>query len=89
VWNYATTPPKGSKVKVSLFQENQVIVISAYLRGIDDDPLGPTGTKGILEVHQSSLNAIKKARGPWQIYPPMETANNQIKRKKKPYEVLF
>ncbi|MCF8059362.1 MAG: hypothetical protein K9K67_08700 [Bacteriovoracaceae bacterium] len=85
IWNYATLPKKGEKLKVSLFQDNQKTVISGYLREIHEDPLGPTGTKGIIEIPQKYLTVLKSARGPWQIYPPMD----QVSSRRKVYEVIF
>jgi hypothetical protein len=87
-WNYGAQPKDGQKIKVSLFGPVKSQFINGHLRALVDDPLGPTGSKAILEVPQSSLSLIKKESGPWTIYPPLE-ASHQNTQTRSPYEISW
>ncbi len=87
-WNYGAEPKKGQKIKVSLFGPQKNQFINGHLREFIDDPLGPTGSKAVLEIPQASLNLIKKEAGPWSLYPPLEASQQQNQRR-SPYEISW
>jgi hypothetical protein len=87
VFNFADLPKVGSKEKVSLFHEQKGFVVKGHLREVIEDPLGPSGHTGIVEIPNEELEKFKKAKGPWQVYPPL---NDKKERKVlNAYEVTF
>jgi hypothetical protein len=87
VWNFSKIPPLGERVSVSLFNEEKKVTLSGFLRGIKDDSLGPTGKKAELEIKAKDLLKVRKAKGPWQIYPSITESHSS--NNKKVYEVLL
>tara|TARA_Y100000590_G_C15204011_1_gene819849 strand:+ start:279 stop:626 length:348 start_codon:yes stop_codon:yes gene_type:complete len=87
VFNFAALPPPNEKEKVSVFNERKGKVVKAYLRKLEEDPLGPTGSLAVLEVPVKSLEVFKKSKGPWQVYPPLDEKINQ--KHKGIYEINF
>ncbi len=83
---YAEIPSKGNKTAISLFKEGSSHTISAYLRGTEEDPIGESGVKAILEVPQNQLHLVKNNTKAWQIFPPMV---KQAQSKRNIYEVNF
>ena len=72
---------------MSLFHERKGFVVQGYLRELVEDPLGPSGNTGVLEVPSSELEKFKKAKGPWQVYPPLSAKKKRTVL--NAYEVTF
>lgn len=87
VWNFSKIPNIGEKIKVSLFNEGTSLSLTGYFRNLQDDPLGPTGKKAELEISGRDIPKVRKAKGPWQIYPAMTLKEDTNKR--SVYEVQF
>lgn len=84
---YSQIPKKGEKVAVSIFINRSKKNISAYLRGLEEDPFGSSGTKALLEVPKDQLNYIKNNDQIWLVFPPMQTTTQTSKR--SIYEIDF
>lgn len=87
VWNFSPLPEEGTKVPVSLFHEESSQTLRAYLRGIDEDPLGATGKKAKLELSARDLIKLKNKKTPWQVYPVM--GEDEKGRSQNVFEVRF
>ena len=78
---FASLPQKGQKAPVSIFREGAERILEGYLRGLEQDPLGMSGIKVIVEVHQKDLSYIKETGGTWNVFPPMNKELNPGQRK--------
>ncbi len=83
---YSQVPREGKKIAVTLFQKGSSKTIAAFLRGFDEDPIGDSGVKAILEVPQNQLHFIKSNTRSWQVFPPMM---KQVQKQRSIYEINF
>ena len=83
---YIQAPRQGQKVAVSLFQEGSERMINGYLRGHEEDPLGDSGIKAILEIPSQKLHLIKNQKKTWKVFPPMITKHQN---QRSIYEINF
>ena len=80
-------PEPGNKTQATLFREGSPRTIAVLLRGYEEDPLGQTGIKAILEVPKDQLHFIKNYKHTWQVFPPMTKSVQNHKR--SIYEINF
>ncbi|MAF77145.1 MAG: hypothetical protein CME60_03225 [Halobacteriovoraceae bacterium] len=83
---YSQLPREGEKIAVTIFIDRGKKPIPALLRGWEEDPLGESGTKAILEVPKTELNTIKNYDQTWLVFPPMQIKTTQ---KRSIYEINF
>lgn len=86
VFNFAALPSMDQKEKVSLFHEGKGLVVTGFLRSLEEDPMGPTGSIGVVEVATKDLSKFKSNKGPWQVFPLFEERKMKIRG---PYEINF
>ncbi len=80
-------PGPGEKMPATLFREGSSRTIAVFLRGYEEDPLGLSGVKAILEVPRDQLHFIKNYNHTWQVFPPMTKSVQNHKR--SIYEINF
>ncbi len=80
-------PKPGTKVAATLFREGSPKTIAVFLRGYEEDPIGQSGVKAILEVPKDQLHFIKNYQHTWQVFPPMTKSVQNHKR--SIYEINF
>jgi hypothetical protein len=68
---FSQIPKEGQKIAVTLFRLGSQRTIAAFLRGYEEDPLGESGIKAILEIPKNQLHHIKNYHKLWQVFPPM------------------
>jgi len=83
---YSQIPSQGQKIAVTLVQKGTKKTIPAYLRSIEEDPMGESGIKALLEVPQNQLHYIKNHPKTWQVFPPM---GKQVQKQRSIYEINF
>ncbi len=83
---FSQIPQKGQKAEVSIFQEGSDKSIRAFLRGYEEDAIGESGIKAVLEVPNHQLHLITNQKKIWKVFPPI---TSKVQTKRNIYEIDF